>query len=158
MAQDPVQYARPQISLKWLLIAVGLLGAALTTARCAMLVLETPNDAYAMWAAGDVLLRYMRDTDCGWPRTWDELADHHAKSGAGTTMIGPFSEMQNRIHIDFTFDPKAALESIDSSDVTPTFRVVQLKNGSDTHWSGREPNQGIFDFLKARKFTTTTAR
>ncbi|MEM9365965.1 MAG: hypothetical protein AAGD07_08200 [Planctomycetota bacterium] len=117
-------------------------------------MLEVPNDAYAMWAAGDVLIAYMKDHDCDWPSSWETLADHHASSGGGTTMIGPFAEMRARIRIDFSFDSKVVLESIETTDVAPDFRVVTLKDGGNTHWTGMEPNQRVFDFLKAHKIVT----
>ena len=116
------------------------------------LVIQVPNDAYAMWAAGDVLLEYMDAHDGRWPSSWDDLRSFHASAGNKPTMVGPFSEMESRIRIDFRFDPQAAAASIRETDQSPTFRVVRLRNGSLTSWSTQEPNQRIFDELKRRRF------
>ena len=58
----------PQFSLRWLLFAIAAFAIAFAGIRFAQRVLEVPNDAYAMWAAGDVLLDYMTANNADWPR------------------------------------------------------------------------------------------
>ena len=136
MDRDATQDRKPRFSIKWLLIAVGICAIAFALMRFGQRLFEPPNDAYAMWAAGDVLLGYMNDNQGNWPGSWDELADHHTKSGGGSTIIGAFSEMQSRIAIDFSFDPNAVIDSLEATDVAPDFRVVSLKDGGNAHWAG----------------------
>ena len=151
-----VRNDNPQFSLRWLLFAIAAFAIFFAGIRFAQRVLEVPNDAYAMWAAGDVLLDYMTANNADWPDSWDSLADFHSASGNTTTMVGPFAAMQDRVFIDFNFDPHATLSAMSPDDVSPDFRVVTLRDGGDTHWSGMEPNQRVFDHLKQLKFGTTT--
>ena len=143
-----------QFSLKWLLACAVLFAVVFAGIRFAQKVLEVPNDAYAMWAAGDVLIDYMSSNEATWPDSWETLSDFHKSSGAKSTMVGPFAEMRSRVHIDFTFDPKSVMSAVGPNDNVPPFRVVTLKDGGDTHWSGMEPNQRIFDYLKQLKATS----
>lgn len=147
---------KPQFSLKWLLFAIAACAIVFAGVRFVQQVLRVPNDAYAMWAAGDVLLDYMTANNADWPDSWSTLADFHSASGKTTTMVGPFADMQDRIYIDFTFDPHATMSAMSQDDVAPGFRVVTLRDGSDTHWSGMEPNQRVFDHLKQLKFGAAT--
>lgn len=140
-----------QFSVKWLLGCVVLFAIAFAGLRFARNVLEVPNDAYAMWAAGDVLIDYMSANQSTWPDSWETLSEFHDSYGAKSTMVGPFAEMRSRIHIDFTFDPKSVMSTVKPNDNVPPFRVVALKDGGDTHWSGMEPNQRIFEHLKMMK-------
>lgn len=143
-----------QFSVKWLLGSVVLFAIAFAGLRFAQKVLEVPNDAYAMWAAGDVLIDHMSANQSTWPDSWETLSEFHDSSGAKSTMVGPFAEMRSRIHIDFTFDPKSVMSTVKPNDNVPPFRVVTLKDGGDTHWSGMEPNQRIFDYLKQLRKTS----
>ena len=141
-----------QFSIRSALVVIAIFALGLTTWRVGLQVLQVPNDAYAMWAAGDVLIDYMNANNNQWPQSWDELAKFHTASAKQATMVGPFSEMQRRINIDFTFDPISFTERLSQKDVVLGRRVVTLKRGGDTHWSGREPNQRIFDHLRSIKY------
>lgn len=145
-----------QFSVKWLLICVVLFAIAFAGIRFAQKVLEVPNDAYAMWAAGDVLIDYMSANESTWPDSWETLSRFHEATGAKSTMVGPFAEMRSRVHIDFEFDPQSVMSTIQPNDTVPPFRVVTLKDGGDTHWSGMEPNQRIFDHLKKQHSNSIT--
>ncbi len=150
------QIEKPQFGLKWLLLTIAACAIVFAGVRFTRQVLQVPNDAYAMWAAGDVLLDYMTANGTEWPDSWKTLADFHSASGKTTTMVGPFADMQARVYIDFSFDPHAAMSAISHDDAAPDFRVVTLKDGGDTHWSGMEPNQRVFDHLKQLKFATVS--
>lgn len=146
-----------QFSVKGLLACVVLFAIAFAGVRFAQKVLDVPNDAYAMWAAGDVLIDYISANQSTWPDSWETLSEFHNSSGAKSTMVGRFAEMRSRIHIDFTFDPKSVMSTVRPNEIVPPFRVVTLKDGGDTHWSGMEPNQRIFDYLKQLKATSEVA-
>lgn len=149
-AEKPNQPA--QFNVKWLLACVVLFAVAFAVFRLAQKVLEVPDDAYAMWAAGDVLIDYMSANDSAWPDSWETLSNFHKSDGAKPTMVGPFNEMRSRVHINFGFDPQCVMSTIQPNDTVPPFRVVTLKDGGDTHWSGMEPNQRIFDYFKEQTF------
>ena len=124
MQPDEKHIQPAQFSVKWLLACVVLFAIAFAGIRFAQKVLEVPSDAYAMWAAGDVLIEFMSANESTWPDSWETLSEFHNRSGAKSTMAGPFAEMQSRIHIDFTFDPKSVMSTIKPNDDAPPFRVV----------------------------------
>ncbi|WP_404305590.1 hypothetical protein [Neorhodopirellula lusitana] len=74
-----------------------------------------------------------------------------------STRLGSFAELQSRIHIDFTFDPKLVMSNLSPDHTSPPVRVVTLKGGGDTHWSGMEPNQRIFDYLRQLDWPPSSA-
>ena len=56
-------------------------------------------------------------------------------------------ELQQRVQIDWTADPDQLVKA-DFKQSGPPFRVIWLRNGKSTHYSGKEPNAMILDFLK----------
>ena len=56
MHGDTAQDSRPQFSIKWLLIAVGICGVVFAVIRFGQRVVAVPHDAHAMWAAGDIVI------------------------------------------------------------------------------------------------------
>ena len=60
--------------------------------------------------------------------------------------LGRSMNCPSRVEIDWDANPIELLPI--SDDSTVTLRVIWLRNGSDAHWSGREPNTMILDYLK----------
>ena len=80
------------------------------------LILEAPNDACAMWAAGEVLIEYMSANAATWPDSWGTLSKFECSSGSNLSRVGPSAKMRSRIHIDFNYDPKSAMSVVRPSD------------------------------------------
>jgi hypothetical protein len=118
-----------------------------------------PN-AYAVWWTADLVIDHMEKHQGAWPRSWEELraTSGHAYKGTVSTnldgaMIAEFrprasiEELQQRVEIDWTADPSQLVKA-DFKRSGPPFRVIWLRNGKSTHYSGKEPNAMILEFLK----------
>lgn len=124
---------------------------------------NTVCDAYGVWWAADLVIEHMERHNGAWPRSWDELKATEAVAHKGTTStnrdgtwIAEFrprasiEELQDRVVIDFRADPvQLAKASWKSNE--PPFRVIYLRSGKSTHYSGKEPNEMILEYLEWKK-------
>jgi len=101
---------------------------------------------------GDLLVGYMEANDGAWPQSFDDLQKTYVQLGGRLPGGETIESLRQDVGIDFHFDPALASASITADASEPTFRAVWLKNGSTSHYEGDEPNQRIFEYLKARKF------
>jgi hypothetical protein len=110
-----------------------------------------PN-AYAVWWTADLVIDHMERHDGAWPRSWEELrltSEQAYKGTASTNLDGTrivefrpresIEELRQRVEIDWKADFKMT---------GPPFRVIWLRNGKSTHYSGKEPNEMILEHLK----------
>jgi hypothetical protein len=125
--------------------------------------MQVPRDAYAVWWTADLVIDHMEKHDGSWPRSWDELRATSDQAYKGTvstnrdgTMIAEFrprdsiEELQQRVAIDWKADPKD-LAKAGFKEKGPPFRVIWLRSGNSTHYSGKEPNEMILEYLKWKK-------
>lgn len=123
-------------------------------------VAEVPRDAYAVWWTADLVIEHMEKNHGDWPRSWDDLRSTGEQAYKGTvstnrdgTVIAEFrprdtiNELQQRVEIDWKADPKE-LAKADFKEKGPPFRVIWLRSGKSRHYSGKEPNQMILEYLK----------
>lgn len=139
--------------------SVALLVVFLAYAVYQTIHVVVPN-AYAVWWTADLVIAHMEKHDGAWPLGWDELHATSEQTYKGTVstnrngnMIAEFrprahvEELQKRVEIDWSADPKELVKA-DFKDTGPPFRVIRLRNGKSTHYSGKEPNAMILDYLK----------
>ena len=118
-----------------------------------------PN-AYTVWWTADLVIDHMERHGGAWPRSWEELrltSEQAYKGTASTnldgTMIAEFrpresiEELRQRVEIDWKADPMELVKA-DFKKTGPPFRVIWLRNGKSTHYSGKEPNEMILEHLK----------
>lgn len=118
-----------------------------------------PN-AYAVWWTADLVIDHMERHHGAWPRSWEELRATGEQTYKGTastnrdgTMIAEFrprasiEELQQRVEIDWSANPSELVKAA-FKDSGPPFRVIRLRNGKSTHYSGKEPNEMILEYLK----------
>jgi hypothetical protein len=129
-------------------------------------VFQVPRDAYAVWWTADLVIEHMQKHGGAWPRSWDELRATSDQAYKGTvstnrdgTMIAEFrprdtiDELKQRVEIDWKADPRA-LAKAEFKERRPPFRVIWLRNGKTTHYSGKEPNDMVLDYLKWKEKET----
>lgn len=106
-------------------------------------IMETVNNAYAMWWAGDLVVAYLEANDGAWPRSWDDLRGVYEKFERR-----PFSfeELRGRVDIDWTVDPKEILDEEKSGSVLKR-DLVRTKSGEQTHWERADPDEIIRHYL-----------
>lgn len=122
----------------------------------------TVPNAYAVWWTADLVIQHLEKNAGVWPKSWDDLrttSGHAYKGTASTNLDGTLTvefraresieELQERVEIDWKADPLELLKT--ESGKSPPFRVIWLKNGRSTHYSGKEPNQMILEYLKSKE-------
>lgn len=120
----------------------------------------TVPNAYAVWWTADLVIDHMERHNGAWPRSWEELGLTSEQAYKGTvstnhdgTMIAEFrprnsiNELRERVEIDWKAEPMELVKA-DFKKKGPPFRVIWLRNGKSTHYSGREPNEMILEHLK----------
>jgi len=113
---------------------------------------EVPN-CYAVWWVAGMVIDHMETHDGEWPRGWDDLRESYVNEAKKASYPRPpaypwpFDELRRRIEIDWNAEPRN-LASADSRPGEPPFRVIWLRDGSQSYWSGAEPNQLILEYLK----------
>ena len=112
-------------------------------------VIELPDNAYAMWGAGDLVVEHLKRTTNAWPKSWTDLEHtyrllerEHAHSVHST-----LEEMRSRIQIDWTADVSDLVRTPFTNSVRP-FAVIRLLNGKRTHYRGTEPNAAVWEYLQ----------
>jgi len=104
--------------------------------------------SYAVWWVADMCIEHMKANDGDWPQSWDDLRDDYQTCVARSGQPWTFDELSSRVEVDWDASPIELLPMAGDSAVD--LRVIWLRNGSDVHWSGREPNTMILDYLKSR--------
>lgn len=133
-------------------------------------VLQVPRDAYAVWWTADLVIEHMERHGGSWPRSWDELrttSDQAYKGITSTnrdgTMLAEFrprdaiDELRQRVDIDWQADP-TTLAKTEFKQTGPPFRVIWLRNGKPTHYSGKEPNNMVLEYLKWKEKETNVIK
>lgn len=151
----------------WLGLAIGI-GLVVAGVSLYRAVLEVPKNAYAMWAAGELVAQHLRLNDKKWPTGWAQLdvtfravegEGKHVKEETRTTekeqittfdvfIPASFEDITNRVSIDWSVDVAKLKQASFTNGVRP-FRVITLKNGEGTHYQGREPNAMVWQYLQA---------
>ena len=116
---------------------------------------NTIRGSYAVWWVADMCIEHMKANDGDWPRNWDDLRDDYQTCVARSGQPWTFDELSSRVEVDWDANPIGLLPLSDDSAVN--LRVIWLRNGSDSHWSGREPNTMILDYLKTLPSPNATA-
>ncbi|MFO0976955.1 MAG: hypothetical protein U0996_11195 [Planctomycetaceae bacterium] len=127
--------------------------AAITVALAAYWVYstnQTLRNSYTVWWAADMVIEHMTANDNQWPASWDDLRDDYETCVKRSGRPWTFDEIQSRVIIDFSVDGKALVASAASLS-RPSFRVIWLSDGSDSHWESHEPNTMILNYLTATK-------
>lgn len=149
-----------------IVVAVLLAGAGFT-AWFGYQVLLVPRDAYAVWWTADLVIEHMDKHGGSWPRSWDELRTTGDQAYKGTTstnrdgtMIAEFrardtiDELKQRVEIDWKANPKT-LANAEFKEKGPPFRAIWLRNGKSTHYSSKEPNDMVLEYLKWKEKSVT---
>lgn len=116
---------------------------------------NTIRGSYAVWWVASMCIEHMEANNGEWPRKWDDLRDDYQTCVARSGEPWTFDELSSRTEVDWDANPIELLSIADDSDVA--LRVIWLRSGSDSHWSGREPNTMVLDYLKTRSNPTPTA-
>lgn len=130
-------------------------------------VSQVPRDAYAVWWTADLVVEHLEKHGGSWPRSWDELQMTSDQAYKGTTStnrdgtwIAEFrprdtiGELKQRVEIDWRADPKM-LAKAEFKGTRPPFRVIWLRNGKSRHYSGKEPNTMVLEYLKWKEDNVT---
>lgn len=123
-------------------------------------VMQVPRDAYAVWWTADLVIEHMEKHGGSWPRSWEDLRVTSEQAYKGTvstnrdgTRIAEFrprdsiDELMRRVEIDWNANP-SELARAEFKESGPPFRVIRLQNGKSTHYSGKEPNDMVLEYLK----------
>ena len=99
----------PRFRLRMLLTTVAILALAmaLLPAFWRLLSLDSVDDAYALWGAGDMVVEYMEDHDGRWPKGWDDLRPYF-DAGGGRVGGWSFDEYQRHVTIRWDVSPGGA--------------------------------------------------
>ena len=103
-----------------------------------------PN-AYAVDWASEFVVEHLKSTENQWPQGWDDLRDEYDRLAEPDHYPWSWSELQNRVTIDWDADPDVLVKADPS--VVPPFEVIRLSDGSASHWEGSEPNLKVLEFL-----------
>jgi hypothetical protein len=123
-------------------------------------VIQIPTNAYAVWWTADLVIEHMEKHAGAWPRSWEEMQATSDQAYKGTTSTNrdgtwvaefrpraSIEELQQRVVIDWSANPKE-LAKANFKTNGPPFRVIWLRNGKSTHYSGKEPNGMVLEYLK----------
>lgn len=139
--------AKPQFSIRTLLIAVTVVAALLAAAiEINGRIEDLAANGYRVQAVGDLLVDYL--DECGtWPENWGDL-DRYVEANKSTFRYVPnIEDLRTHVRIKFQFDPDEVDLQSGWSDEKPQFVVVISRYGR-TAGATRNPNEFIYAYLK----------
>jgi len=111
--------------------------------------LAAARDCYLQEQVAEMIIEHMERNQGAWPKDWDDLAEAYEICQAGPRASwSTLAEIRQLCDVDFSADP-VELVRTGVTEGTPPFQVVRLVSGKSRHWSGGEPNQLIYRYLKA---------
>ena len=108
----------------------------------------TVPNAYAQWAAAELVCFHMHTNNGAWPKSWEDLQvawERHE----GRFHCESVDQVKKLIDIDWEADPAILAQAQDGRE-NPPFRVIRRRDGGKSHWQGAEPNQLVLDYLKGK--------
>lgn len=114
-------------------IAIAILGAWFLYE-----VTESVTDAYSMECMSLVIVEHL-STGSGWPTSYEDLADDYQVVLKRTGGVGPWSEVCNRVNVDFGIDIETAVSET---------RFITLRSGRQAELSNPPPNERISTYLR----------
>jgi hypothetical protein len=114
----------------------------------ALVSLNWIDDSYALWGAGEMVVRYMEDHEGHWPRGWADLKPYF-DSGGGRVGSWSFAKYQQRVVIRWHVDP-ARLENEAKSSPRPTFRVISASGLFPGRIGENDPNEILYRYLRQK--------
>jgi hypothetical protein len=137
-----------RFSTRTLLIATTFIAAITGTATYGLRTIDRiVGDAYRVWGTGDLVVDFMNTNNQQWPQSWSELESHYDNSNGNFPGILDFSDVQDHMQIDFSFDPTTV--DLSNDDLDPPFRAIWLRNGTNTAYVGTGPNEIVYRHLKS---------
>lgn len=137
------------------ILLVGVCGGGFLFMRAA---LERSNDAYAVQHTAELVVEYLKRHTNQWPSSWSGLRtaqigdqEYFRKFEKETGGYSAFlDDLERRVDVDFTVKTPQLVAAIQSRSVPP-FRVIWLRSGRNTHWSGLEPNELVAEYIRGIK-------
>lgn len=145
-----------RFSIRTLLIVTAVLAAIIGVATYGLRTIDRiVSDAYRVWGTGDLVVDFMNANNQRWPQTWAELEAHYDQSNGRFSGIREFSDVQNHMQIDFSFDP--ATVDLSNDELDPPFRAIWLRDGTNTAYVGTGPNEIVYRHLKSMPQSTAVS-
>lgn len=143
--------AKPQFSIRTLLIAVAVVAVLLAVAiEINGRIEDLAANGYRVQAVGDLLVDYL--DECGtWPENWDDLHRYVEANKSTFRYVPNIEDLRTHVRIKFQFDPDGIDLQSEWSDEKPPFVVVLSRYGR-TYGATRNPNEFIYEYLQ-RKLT-----
>ena len=116
-----------------MVIAIAILGA-----WSVYEVTESVTDAYSMVCMSLVIVEHL-STKGVWPTSYEDLADDYQIVRRRTGGIEPWSEVCNRVNVDFGIDVESAASGT---------RFITLRSGREAELSNPHPNERISNYLR----------
>lgn len=110
---------------------------------------STIHNSYAVWWVADMVVEHMEANSGEWPANWSDLRDDYETCVSRSGRPWRFEELRSRVEVDWSADPQSLLADSAGSD-TASFRVIWLRDGTESHWAHAEPNQIILEYLRSR--------
>jgi hypothetical protein len=108
------------------------------------------RDCYGQWVTAELVINYHKDHR-RLPTEWQQLetvyGDGHGLHHGGMS----FPQVRERMVVEF--GRLAELETLarSTSNVATLPEIIYTKSGRQAHWSGAEPNQMIYEYLRGER-------
>lgn len=107
-----------------------------------------PNSYAVEWVA-NMVTEFMATHNDAWPAGWDDLREPYERLTERAGKSCTFDELRGRVDVDWNADPQILSHS-QPIPTGPPFKVIWLRDGSATYWTGAEPNQIVLAYLRSR--------
>jgi len=136
-----------QFRIRTLFVVVAVVSVVAFGVSTLIGVKNTIRGSYAVWWVADMCIEHMEVNDGQWPRSWDDLRDDYQTCVARSGQPWSFEELSSQVEVDWHANPIELLPIVDDSSLD--LKLIWLRNGSDAHWSGQEPNTKVVEYLKS---------
>ncbi len=95
-----------------------------------------------------MVVEHLDANDGEWPKNWNALRDDYQTCVKRSGRPWEFEQLRTRVAVDWDANPKKLINDSDASDIA-AFRVIWLRDGTNSYWEGYEPNQIILRYLRS---------
>ena len=105
---------------------------------------QTIRNAYAMWWVADMVLVHLDTNNSERPKCWEDLRDDYDVCVARSGQPWSFEELKGRVFVNWEINSSELASEIKKGKVVD---VIKLRDGTQSHWEGHDPNEMIANYF-----------
>ncbi|WP_442511261.1 hypothetical protein SH528x_002931 [Novipirellula sp. SH528] len=139
-----LQYSSRHLMFATAFVAVAIWSITTTVARTRQNI-EAVQSTYAARLVTQMCVAHMKANGDAWPKDWEDIRDDFAPCLARSGQTWTFAELNDRVGVDWHFNPKDSQFGLESSS------VVWIASNPTQEFYGTHPNEIVSQYLASTR-------